>query len=134
MDDEIKKYRELLISTLQKSYDNYDKTVLTLSSGALGISFAFISNFVGTKQMLCPSFLFIAWISWSLSVTSVLFSLFFSIFSIKKAIKQVDLDKLYEELTGGWCTIVVHIFNFFSSISFLFGLFIFSLFVYYNLR
>lgn len=127
-------YRNLLISTLQKSQDNYDKAVLTLSGGALGISFAFINNIIGKAYMIYPKLLYISWILWGSSVTFVLVSFYTSILSLNKSIKQVDSDKTYEEKLGGAYTYLTKFLNPLSGLMFLCGLLCFSIFVYLNMR
>ena len=54
----LQKYRDFLIAAEQKSQEDYDKTVIALSGGALGISFAFATDIVGgqslTQPICCP--------------------------------------------------------------------------------
>lgn len=45
---------------------------------ALGISFAFIKDLIGSGLIIHPGLLFAAWLSWGLSIVSTLASFFFS--------------------------------------------------------
>lgn len=49
MNNEHQSYRDLLQDLSVKSQEQYDKTVITLSTGALGLSFAFIKDVVDIK-------------------------------------------------------------------------------------
>ena len=61
-------YRESLEALKQKSQDSYDKTVLSLSAGALGLSFAFVKDIVGSWPPQAYAWLFAAWVSWGVVV------------------------------------------------------------------
>ena len=64
MDESLKEYRSHLILAEQKAQEDYDKTVVFLSGGALGISFAFVKDFIGTGPMVSQNWLIWAWICW----------------------------------------------------------------------
>ena len=83
-------YRNKLQLLEQESQSSYDKTVITLSSGALAISFVFVNDIVGESQIVCHAALLTSWVLWGSSVTSILFSYFFSHLAIRKAINQID--------------------------------------------
>lgn len=127
-------YRNLLIATGQKSQDSYDKTVLALSSGAMGISFAFVNDYIKPGCIVNPNLLITAWTLWALSVSSVLLSFFFSHRALKKAVKQLDEDKIHSEPPGGWYNRVTFFLNIGSGISFLAGLIFIIIFISKNLR
>lgn len=76
----------------------YDKTVLTLSGGALGVSFAFVKDIIGEAPIVWKAFLLASWVFWGLSVTCVLFSFFLSQRALHKAIDEVD-EKIDEGKT-----------------------------------
>ena len=46
---------------MKKHKKDYDKTVITLSGGALGITFSFIEKFIGDAPIKQPTFLLLAW-------------------------------------------------------------------------
>lgn len=86
----IAQYREWLVSADQKSQESFDKTVLTLSGGALALSFAFIKDIVGDGSIISAGLLVASWCAWAASLSCVLVSFLFSQFALRKAISQVD--------------------------------------------
>jgi hypothetical protein len=100
-------YRSQLIALEQKAQESYDKTVLTLSGGALGVSFAFVSNFVERDSMVCPGLLFSAWVAWAFSLACALASHFASCLALRRAVQELDRDRSvqrpgrrYDRFTG----------------------------------
>lgn len=92
-DDEfetLKTYRLSLMSGEQKAQEDYDRTLLALSGGALGISFAFVKDIVGGKPIQDIYYLLFAWIAWGVSVSFVLLSFYLSHKSFLVAISKVD--------------------------------------------
>jgi hypothetical protein len=73
-DDSLDDYRRHLVDARQKSQESYDKTVLSLSSGSLGVSFAFLKSVVGSGPHSTTILLFSAWTFWAISATVVLTS------------------------------------------------------------
>jgi len=49
MNENLQEYRKHLVAAEQQVQADFDKTVLSLSGGALGISFAFVKNPVIVK-------------------------------------------------------------------------------------
>jgi hypothetical protein len=134
MDDDrvIAEYRALLIETEQKSQADFDKAVLTLSGGALGLSFAFVRNLVGAGEFIHPLYLLIAWISWGLSQTAILLSFYFSTLALRKAVRQLDHRKLPTEKPGGWWDRATASLNFLGLVLFVIGLAMIIIFLSYN--
>ena len=99
-DDGLKEYIQHLVLAGQKTQEDFDKTVLSLSGGALGISFAFIKDYLGENPIKDQSFLMSAWICWGLSVTIILISYYFSILALNKAVDQVDTNTIDRERPG----------------------------------
>jgi hypothetical protein len=71
--------------------DSYDKTIITLASGSLAVSIAFIKDVLGCRTIELPWLLKIAWIVWGISFTLVLISLMTSQKAIRNAIGKVNL-------------------------------------------
>lgn len=67
-------YRDHLVLARQKAVEDADKTVLSLSGGALGVSFAFLNDVVGPNPEALPH-LIRAWMSWGGSIDSADFLL-----------------------------------------------------------
>lgn len=92
MNDQQQQYRAHLVLAEQKAQEDFDKTVIYLSGGALGVSFAFIKDIVGVNALTHPAWLTAAWWSWSVSVLAVLLSYYSSHLALRRAIKQFDQD------------------------------------------
>jgi hypothetical protein len=70
--DDLSDYRKHLQTAEQKSQEDFDKTVLSLSGGALGISFIFLKDVIGPNPVVSPNLLFTAWVAWGSSTFCVL--------------------------------------------------------------
>lgn len=99
--DEDYEYRKELSSLEHASQEKYDQAVMTLSGGALGISIAFVKDLVDLEHIVWLPCLWLAWLSWGFSVTSVLASFFFSQRALREAINQVDRGTHRSEPLGG---------------------------------
>ena len=74
-------YRDVLIALETKSQTEYDRLVVALSGGALGISFAFVERFVGDDPPLALWTLMVALGAWVCSLALMLGSRFFRFFT-----------------------------------------------------
>lgn len=126
-------YRDYIVNAEQKSQDSYDKAVLSLSSGALGISIAFIKDIIGSKPVSMKLFLFLSWGLWGLSILSILFSHFMSIRALRQTIRQTDNGKIHDEKPGGNYSKITEILNIVSGIFFAIGVLLITVFVAKNL-
>jgi len=133
-------YRGLLTKTEQEAQSDFDKTILTLSGGALGLSFAFTKDVVGTENVVHTGYLLSAWIGWGFSSTAVLLSFFTSQLALRKAIRQLDAGKLDQtdeekmERPGGWFDQITASLNLSGLVLFLFGLAMMLVFLCYNVK
>jgi hypothetical protein len=94
-------YRKWLVAAEQKSQEDFDKTILSLSGGALGISFVFLKDVIGPHAILQSGFLLAAWLAWAFSTFSVLTSYYLSHLALRRAISQVDNKTIYKQPPGG---------------------------------
>jgi hypothetical protein len=133
-DNNLDEYRNLLIQADQKAQDDYDKTVIALSSGALGVSFAFIKDIVGSSNWKDPNLLLFSWICWGTSVTLVLISYYFSQQALRRAITQIDAKVIRKERVGGLFSIITSICNALQGLLFIVGVILIVIFVSSNLR
>jgi len=129
--DQLKEYRSQLIIAEQKAQEAYDKSVLTLSGGAFGISFAFVDKFINSNPNNVL-WLLLAWSAWSLSIISILFSFFFSNKAMRKAIEQVDSRTIYNEPVGGHYSKITSTLNVLGGLFFLMGAIFIIVFVCLN--
>jgi hypothetical protein len=83
-------YRAQLIAGEQKSQTDYDRTVMALSGGALGVSFAFVEKFLGGQPGAAVVALEVAWAAWVLSLAAVLTSHYLSAVAMRRLLERVD--------------------------------------------
>lgn len=131
---DLNEYRTHLVLAEQKAQEQFDKTVLTLSGGALGISFAAIKHLTGSGAVSATGLLLTAWSCWALSAFAVLLSFFFSHQALRRAIKQVDTGTIRSEPPGGWLDRITAVLNMLGAILFGVGLASMIMFVGRNLE
>jgi len=68
------KERKLLVEAQQQSYQQFDKAILTLSSGGLGVSIIFLRDILPLEQITNYCFLIGSWILFTISITCTLIS------------------------------------------------------------
>src|SRR5258705_6835682 len=83
-------WRKHLVSAEQKSQEDLDKALLSLSGGALGVSFVFLKDIVGAGPLVSVHLLQMAWICWAISTMTVLLSYYGSVYTINRAIQRLD--------------------------------------------
>lgn len=120
MTDQKQEYRNLLITAEQKSQEDYDKTLVSLSGGALGLSLLFIENVIGDSAPISGHFLVAAWILWAFSLAAVVLSYFCSGMALRKSIEQCDKND-YSEGVGGKAAKATSYLNAASGILFILG-------------
>jgi hypothetical protein len=130
MEKEIKDYRLHLVDARQKAFDDFDKTVITLSGAALGVSITFFKDLIGPGATFVSGLL-LSWTFWSLSLLAVLVSYFVSQLTLDKAIAQIDSDARPSR-PGGTPAKITKILNLTGGGFFLLGLILFMVFVYQN--
>ena len=114
-------YREELERAYSNACDNYDKALLTLSGGALGISMAFIRNIVRDQPIHAPCLLLSAWIGWGASLLFTIASFYFSRLAIQFAISRTAEDKAHEGKPGGAFGVVTEAFAILGGAAFVVG-------------
>ena len=128
-DDE---YRKMLYEREYDAQKQFDKTVLTLSSSAIAISFAFINDFIAVGGIKSPNILFAAWISWGVSVACILISFYTANNSYRNAIIKFNKGvRDYNELAGT-SEQATACLNFVGGFLFVTGLFFIGIFLYKN--
>lgn len=131
---ELAGYRDHLVAAEQKSQEDFDKTVLSLSGGALGVSFVFLKDVLGDKPILEKSNLLLAWMAWGLSSIVVLASFYLSHLSLRRAISQLDEGTIRTGRAGGWYSVATAILNASGAILFFTGVVFITLFANANLQ
>lgn len=131
--DPLQEYRAHCVSAEQKAQEDYDKAVLSLSGGALGISFAFVKDVVGPGAIQHSVVLLSAWAAWGASVVVTLASYWFSQRALRAAITQVDNKTIHTQTAGrSWAPITSWL-NALGGILFVVGVAAMVWFVYLNL-
>jgi hypothetical protein len=119
--DHLVEYRNFLIAAEQKAQEDFDKTVLSLSGGALGISFIFLKDVLGSQPIRLHEYLLGAWICWGASTLFVLGSFFLSHLALRHAIRQVDGGDLDGKTPGGAFAQWTATFNILGAVLFVVG-------------
>lgn len=127
-------YRQHLVLAEQKAQDDYDKSVLALSGGELGISLAFIEKVVGLGPLLRAGLLTAAWLCWAVSIASVLISYFLSRQALRCAVDQVDGKRPEIRRIGGRMALATELANVVSGACFVAGAVLISFFAVANLE
>jgi hypothetical protein len=129
--NERQNYREHLINARQKSFEDFDKTVLLLSGGGLGISITILKDIIGAV-VVARGWLLTSWICWGLSLVVILLSYHLSRLAIDAAIRELDCGEESDK-PGGTLSAITNGLNLSGAILFLVGLLTFIIFVVENL-
>ena len=132
--DDLSDYRRHLQTAEQKSQEDFDKTVLSLSGGALGISFVFLKDVIGPNPVVHPDLLFAAWVAWGTSTFCVLASYYASHLALRRAIRQIDEGTIRNQKPGGFFRNVTAVLNAAGAVLFLVGVFAIVFFANANLK
>lgn len=127
------KYREFLVLAAQKSQDSFDKALLTLSGGALGISIVFLKDIVGDQPVECLIMLIAAWLAWGSSLLCVVASFQCSNYALRETIRQCDDGSIYTSNPGGWYAPLTRFLNVIGGLLFIGGVAAMLIFVALNL-
>jgi hypothetical protein len=97
--DKTLEYRASIIPIRQKSQEEIDKQVLTISSAALGLSLTFYKDVLAKQIVIHGWILLAAWVFWIVAIGSVVFSMYLSSEVVRKRVKSIDeaLEKATEE-------------------------------------
>jgi hypothetical protein len=126
-------YREFLQDCEQKAQEAYDKAVIVLSGGALGVSFAFVKDIVPLAQASGKPLLILAWGAWTISLGFALIGLYFNIIALGTAVNQFDDKTIYLRHPGGCCDKITRCLNLLCGILFVVGTALLLAFVVTNL-
>jgi hypothetical protein len=120
-ENQIDAYCSKLQELEQKMQSEYDKAVITLSGGALGLSFVFLRDVVKTSPVRYADWLLWSWIAWGVSITCILFSFMTSAYAMRKAIKQTHDKVIYIQDAGGVFNVLTLVLNITGGVLFLVG-------------
>ena len=131
-------HRKQAWQDIQTSTDQFDKSLLTLSSGALALSLAFIKDLVPLKSAVGISWLYASWISFVLCIVVTLFSFPMSVKALKLNLDYVhkyyiEKKEEYFDKQSRWSTAVTWC-SILGGAFFLLGIICTMVFVYKSIR
>lgn len=118
--------RENLQTRLTESYREVDRLIVSVGSGALAISVAFLSQ---DSNPLAMGALKLSWVAMFIAVLSVLLSLLFEQADKRQRIKQIDSG---QNETDGHLDILIVGLNALGVLAFIGGLFSIAFFLLVN--
>ena len=133
MDDDLKKYRDSLLETLRFLNESYDKMLIMLSGGALGLSITFLKDVISLANVKHPELLLFSWLALIISLAAVLGRVLFGIEAYRKAVTQVDDGSIYNAKPGGIYSVLTKGLYILSASSLLTGLVLIAIFSYVNI-
>jgi len=125
-------YRDSLVQAELKSQDDYDKTIVSLSGGALGISVVFVKDIIGETEPTIVWALVTAWAIWAASICAVIGSYFSSRMALRNAILRHD-QKKKDKIIDSCSAKLTSFLNAVSGILFVVGIIFFIIFSANNL-
>jgi hypothetical protein len=134
MSDELRDYRIELVKADQKSVESFDRTLITLSGGAITISVALLKDVVGDGNIRLTWALISAWAFWAIALSLVLLSFYLGSKSLRYAMRQVDNQTIATERPGGWYSIITEFANALALASVIIGVVLFLVFVTFNVK
>ena len=125
-DQESTEYRNQLVQAREKAIGAYDRALLTLSGGALGLSLVYVNTLVGTDRPLWLWALIFSWFFWLSSLIMTLVSFYTSFCALEKAIEDEDKaargsPSPNEMHPGGWYSLCTYRLNLLSGVAFVMG-------------
>ena len=133
MNEALNSYREQINLADQESIRSFDKSLITLSAGALGLSLTFVKEIVGPANVESTQTLVIAWICWIASLAMTLFSFYCSHLALRKTMEQIDNGTINSQSPGGRWTVITNGLNALSGVAFLGGVVFIVIFVSINI-
>lgn len=134
MDKEALDYRNMLTALEPKAQAAYDKLVVWLSAGAMGLSFTVLDSIVvGDGAARGLGALGWAWVMWVISLTLALMSHLVSTYALRTAIEQVDAGTSSLPPLGGGFDVVLQFLHPSAAVAFVAGTACAGRFLYLNL-
>ncbi len=82
--------RRMLVQAEQDAYQQFDKTIITIASGGLGLSLLFLKDILDKDQITSQWLLIVSWCSFILSILSTLLSFMGSQRAFRRQIEITD--------------------------------------------
>jgi nitrate reductase NapE component len=126
-------YRKALEKVYERQSETYDKTIVTLSGGALALSITFVHEIVKSPLPETLWLLATAWGAFACSILASLVSLLTSQWALRKAMCQVDLNTIHVERPGAWRSWLTSFLNIAACLMFILGVALIASFCFKNL-
>jgi hypothetical protein len=130
---DLARYRERLEDLGHQMQSEYDKAIMALSGGGLGITLTFLKDIVLQEGLRGRRFLVAGWFFWGFSLACVLLSYAVSARAMRRAVDQTDRKTIHEEQPGGIWEHLTGCLNLAAGLLFFGGLFSTILFTCSNL-
>lgn len=133
-------YRKKVWEDTKSGTENFDKYLLTFSSGALGLSLAFIKDVAPIGQAVWIPSLFASWVAFLLCILVTLVSFRISILALEAMVPHLNDFYLnsnaeaFDKHRENWLTKAVEWLAWAGIILFICGVFFTMMFVYANIR
>jgi hypothetical protein len=133
-------YRKKVWEDTKSGTENFDKYLLTFSSGALGLSLAFIKDVAPIGHAVWIPSLFASWVAFLLCILVTLISFRISILALEAMVPHLNEFYLnsnaeaFDKHRESWLTKAVEWFAWAGIILFVCGVFFTMMFVYANIR
>lgn len=129
MADDFSDYLKHLIEARQRSQESFDKTVVLLASGALGLSFSVTKDLLGSAAQCAFPLLLLSWVFWTCSLVMMLGSYLTSHQSLSISIRQARSKEPLPDVPGGVWTGITVALNLLGGICFALGTILFAVLV-----
>ena len=128
-------YRRQLLDQSAAMQTEFDKNLVTLSGGAIGVSFIFLQNAkaaFGVERLVNLSILSWAWIAWACSIACVLISYYTSSIALARTAEKVDDRTIFLDWSKSIWNRLTRILNPLGAVLFFTGLVLLIVFVTLN--
>jgi len=130
-------YRKHILVADQKAVEDFDKTLVTLSGGALAVSLTFLKDIVGDGPVHSIDLLRLAWLLLTLALACVLSSFWCSHRALRRTLYQLDTGEFEWNPKlrsgGGWTSATTRL-NVFGMLMFIGGVATLLMFAALNLE
>jgi hypothetical protein len=136
VDKEIQEERSMLIEAEQNQSHLFDHAIITLSSGAFGLSLAFMKNSVQKIDPNTYGILISAWIAFGLSMSSTITSFLTSQYACRRArvlLEENKDDTNDQPRTENMPAFITQLLNILALILFISGAVFLTIFSIFNL-
>ena len=133
MDENLKNYKQELLSLLEKSSDNFEKQLNYISAGAIGISMIIVEKIIkDLSNSKCKATIMLSWIFLTITLVSNLISHIYTFSVHSKTIQDIDLEQ-YNFKIAKRRNDTLKTWNITSAIMLVLGIIFFIIFVSLNL-